>query len=230
MKRFYKMTKSEIANILRTLYHAQPKADWNTLVVGNILMSKGRAWRITRIPPKRAFIMATNVLTGEVEKLLRSKYNNNDLLVTDEVTLALLRTNHKDEIEKAMAAGKSIGLKVQYDYPAIFTPYPASWDEKRRERAHDLWRRINEMRAFNDRREGPGWQLRKIDEWKDYTAKEIAQYKKYRSEVEAGVGITKPEVIPEIVARIDENISESEVQIETLDHLRKHVEKTVRVE
>ena len=134
MKRFYKMTKSEIANILRTLYHAQPKADWNTLVVGNVLMSKGRAWRITRIPPKRAFIMATNVLTGEVEKLLRSKYNNNDLLVTDEVTLALLRTNHKDEIEKAMAAGKSIGLKVQYDYPAIFTPYPASWDEKRCER------------------------------------------------------------------------------------------------
>ena len=47
-----------------------------------------------------------------------------------------------------MAAGITISLIVQYDYPEIFTPYPGSWDEKRREKAHDLWRRINEMRAF----------------------------------------------------------------------------------
>jgi hypothetical protein len=41
------------------------------------------------------------------------------------------------------------------------------------------------------------------------------------------VGIKKPEVIPEIVARVDGYISESEGQIEMLDHLRKHLEKTL---
>ncbi len=111
--------------------------------------------RITHIPPKRGFVLATNVLTGEVERLLRSKYNSDDLKVTDEATLAILRTVHKEEIEKAMAAGKSITPLVQYDYPELFTPYPADWDEKRLERAHELWRRINEMRYFNDR-QGPG--------------------------------------------------------------------------
>ena len=53
-----------------------------------------------------------------------------------------------------MASGITISLEVQYDYPELFTPYPASWDEKWREKAHELWRRINEMRAFNDR-QGP---------------------------------------------------------------------------
>ena len=37
-----------------------------------------------------------------------------------------------------MAAGTSISPHVQYDYPELFTPYPESWDEKRREKAQDL--------------------------------------------------------------------------------------------
>ena len=133
MKPFHKMTKSEFVDRLRTLYYAQPKADWDTLAVGNIIVSKGRGWRITHIPPKRGFVLATNVMTGDAEKLLRSKFDNNDLLVTDEATLTLLRTNHQEEIEKAIAKGISISLAVQYDYPELFTPFPASWDEKRQE-------------------------------------------------------------------------------------------------
>ena len=50
----------------------------------------------------------------------------------------------------------------------------------------------------------------------------------YRAEVEAGVGIKKPEAIPEIVARVDTTISELKDEIEILSHLRKHLEKTVR--
>ena len=83
--------------------------------------------------------MATNVTTGEVEKLLRSQYATPDLLVTDEATLAVLRTSHQEEIRKAMAAGIGISPHVQYDYPELFTPYPESWDEKRREKAQDIW-------------------------------------------------------------------------------------------
>ena len=228
MKRFHKMTKSEFVNHLRTLYYAQPKADWDTLAVGNIIVSKGRGWRITHIPPKRGFLMATNVMTGEAEKLLRSKIDNNDLLVTDEATLTLLRTNHQEEIEKAIAKGISISLKVQYDYPELFTQFPGSWDEKRRETTLNIWRRVNEMRAFNDLREPPGWQLRKVDDWKHHTEKEIVCMEHYRSEVEAGVGIKKPEAIPEIVARVNETIRELKDEIEILSHLRKHIEKTVR--
>ena len=164
MKPYHEMTKREVVEHLRALYYAQPKADWDSLAVGGVILSKGRGWRITRVPPKRGFVMATNVMTGEVEKLLRSQYATPDLLVTDEATLAVLRTSHQEEIRKAMAAGKSISPQVRYDYPEVFTPYPESWDEKRREKARTLWQRINEMRAFHDSQEPPGWQFRKVDE------------------------------------------------------------------
>ena len=42
------------------------------------------------------------------------------------------------------------------------------------------------------------------------------------------MNIKKPEAIPEIVARVNETIRELKDEIETLDHLRKHLEKTVR--
>jgi hypothetical protein len=104
MKPFHEMTRAELVSHLRSLYYAQPKADWDTLAVGNVILHKGRGWRITRIPPKRAFVMATNIATDETQKLLRSQYNDSDLLVTDEATLAILRTVHQDEIRKAMTA------------------------------------------------------------------------------------------------------------------------------
>ncbi len=233
MKRFYKMTKSEFVETLRSLYYAQPKADWDTLKVGNVILTKGQAWRISHIPPKRGFVMATNVsckngdCSGNIEKLLRSQFNTDDLKVTNEATLAILRTVHQEEIEKALAKGISITPIVQYDYPEIFTPYPSDWDEKRRERAHDLWRRINEMRYFNDRQDPPGWQFRKVDALKDDAEHDIVSWEKYRANVEAGVGIKKPEAIPKIVADVNETISESRERIENLAHLRKHLEKTL---
>jgi hypothetical protein len=162
-----------------------------------------------------------------VEKLLRSRYDSPELLVTDEATLALLRTPHEEEIKKAMAAGRSISPLVQYDYPELFTPYPESWDEKRREKAQEVWARINEMRAFNDRQDPPGWQLRRVDRMVAEARKEIVRWRKYRAEVEAGVEIKKPEAIPRIVASVDETLRELKEQIETLRHLRKHLEKTV---
>ena len=166
-------------------------------------------------------------MTGDAEKLLRSKYNSDDLHVTDEATLAILRTVHKEEIEKAVAKGIVISPLVQYDYPELFTPFPSDWDEKRRERAHELWRRINEMRYFNDR-QGPGWQFPKVDTLKADAERDISHWEKYRSEVEVGVGIKKPEAIPGIVASVDTNISELRERIELLAHLRKHLEQTVR--
>lgn len=227
MKAFHEMTKGEAVEHLRSLYHAQPKAEWDLLAVGEVILHKGRGWRVTHVPPKRGFVMAANVATGEVEKLLRSQYATPELLVTDENTLAILRTSHQDEIKKAMAAGKPISPQVQYDYPELFTPYPSEWDEKRREKAGDLWQRINEMRAFNDRQEPPGWQLRKVDGMVAEVRKDIVRWKAYRAEVEAGVNITKPEAIPRIVASVDDTIRELKEQIETLRHLRKHLEKTV---
>ena len=140
MKPFHEMTRREAVEHLRSLYHAQPKADWDALAVGNVILHKGYGWHIARVPPKRGFVMATNLATGEVEKLLRSRYATPDLLVTDEATLAVLRTPHQEEIRKAMAAGIGISPLVQYDYPELFTPYPESWDEKRRERRRTIGR------------------------------------------------------------------------------------------
>jgi hypothetical protein len=227
MKPFHEMTQQELTKHLRSLYHAQPKADWDTLVVGNFILHKGRGWRITRIPPKRGFIMGTNLITGGIEKLLRSQYATPDLLVVDEATLAILETSHLEEIKAAMAAGISISRLVQYDYPDIFTPYPASWDEKRREKAQGIWSRINEMRAFHDSQDTPGWQLRKIAHMKDDAAKEIVRWEAYRAEVEAGVKIKKPEAIPRIVVSVNQTISDIKEEIEILDHLQKHLEKTL---
>jgi len=227
MKPLYKMTKGEAVEYLRALYHAQPKADWYTLAVGNVLLHKGRCWRIGHIPPKRGYIMATNVMTGATEKLLRSQYAVPDLLVTDEATLAVMRISHKDEINAALAAGKSISLHVQYDYPELFTPYPESWDENQRERAQDTWERINDMRAFHDHQDPPGWQFGKVDDLIADAEDGIAHRETYRADCAAGVKITKPEAIPRIVASVDDTIRELKERIEILRHLRKHLEKTV---
>ena len=227
MKPMHEMTKREAVERLRSLYHAQPKADWDKLAVGNVILHKGCGWRIASVPPKRGFVMATHLMTSEVEKLLRSRYATPDLLVTDEQTLAAMRVSHLEEIKTAMAAGKSISPLVQYDYPELFTPYPESWDEKRRERAQDTWARINEMRAFHDRQDPPGWQFGMVDDLVAQARKDIAGWKTYRAECEAGVKITKPEAIPRIVAGVDGTIGEIKERIEILRHLRKHLEKTV---
>jgi hypothetical protein len=227
MKRFYEMTIRELGEHLRSVYHAQPKADWDALAVGEFILNKGRAWQITRIPPKRGFILAENVLSGTAEKLLRSHYDNDDLRLTDESTLALLRTTHQAEIEQAMTAGIRISLIVQYDYPDIFTPYPSSWDQKRRDKAHDLWARINDMRAFHDRIDALGWQFSKVADLIAQAKEGISGWESYRADVQAGVGIKKPEAIPRIVASVNETISELQERIEVLGHLRKHLENTV---
>ncbi len=227
MKPLHEMTKREAVEHLRSLYYAQPKADWDALAVGGVILYKGRGWHITHVPPKCGFIMATNVMTGEVEKLLRSQYATPDLLVTDEATLAVLRTPHEEEIRKAMAAGLAVSLQVQYDYPEVFTPYPESWDEKRREKVQDTWLRINEMRAFHDSQDPPGWQFGRVDRMVAEARKDIARWKAYRAECEAGVKITKPEAIPGIVAGVDDTIRDLKERVEILRHLRKHLEKTI---
>lgn len=229
MKHFYEMTSGELGEHLRSLDIAQPKADWDALAVGNFILNRGRAWRINRIPPKRGFILATNVLSGNAEKLLRSHYDNDDLRLTDEATLTLLRTTHQAEIEKAMAAGISIGFQVQYDYPEIFTPFPESWDQKRRDNAHDLWLRINELRAFHDHIDPPGWQFGKVADLLAQTKEGISSWESHRADVQAGVGIKKPEAIPRIVASVNETISELQERIEILGHLRMHLESTIRI-
>ena len=227
MKPFHDMTKQEAVERLRALDYSQPKADWDTLAVGNVILHKGNGWRITHIPPKRGFVMAANLMTGAVEKLLRSRYDTPELLVTDEATLAVLRTSHEEEVKKAVAAGLTICLEVQYDYPDVFTPYPVEWDEKRRERARNLWLRINEMRAYYDRQEPPGWQLRKVDHLVADAEEDIVRWRKYRAECKTRKKITKPEAIPKIVADVDTTLRDLKEQIETLRHLRKHLEKTV---
>ena len=230
MKPMHEMTKREAVERLHSLYHAQPKADWYSLAVGNVILHKGCGWRIVSVPPKRGFVMATNLMTGEAEKLLRSRYATSDLLVTDEATLAVLRVSHLEKIKTAMAAGISISPSVEYDYPELFTPFPKSWDEKRRERAHDTWLRINEMRAFHDRQDPPGWQFGMVDDLIAQAKKDIAGWATYRAECEAGVKITKPEAIPRIVAGVDGTIGELKERIAILRHLRKHLEKTVTLQ
>ena len=83
------------------------------------------------------------------------------------------------------------------------------------------------MRAFHDSRDPPGWQFRKVDDMVAEARKDIARWKAYRAECEAGAKITKPEAIPRIVAGVNETIRDLKEQIEILRHLRKHLEKTV---
>jgi hypothetical protein len=226
-KPLHEMTKREAVERVRSLYHAQPKADWDKLAVGNIILHKGYGWRVRHVPPKRGFVMAANMATGKAEKLLRSRYATPDLLVTDEAVIAVLKIPHEEEIKKAMAAGLNISPLVQYDYPELFTPYPKSWDEKRREKAQDIWGRINEMRAFHDRQEPPGWQFDRVACLIGQAKKEIVIQEKYRAECEAGVKITKPKAIPRIVASVNDKLRGLKEEITILRHLRKHLEKTV---
>ncbi len=228
MKAFHKMTQAQVTKELRALYSAQPKGDWNRLAVGNVILHRYRGWRITRVPPKRGFVLAENLATGEVEKLLKSQYDSEDLLVAEnDDTVATLRTVHREEIEKAVAAGITISPLVQYDYPEVFTPYPSEWDERLREKARDTWMRINEMRAFHDLSGPPGWQFGVVDHRIEQIDKDIVCQEAYRADCEAGVKITKPKAIPGIVRRVDETTSELREEIAIFHHLRKHLEKTI---
>jgi hypothetical protein len=218
------MTQAQLITELRALYHAQPKADWSRLAVGDVLLYKYRGWRITRIPPKRGFVLAENLATGAVEKLLRSRYDSADLLVAEsDDVVATLRTVHREEIEKALAAGIRISPLVQYDYPELFTPYPPQWEERLREKARDVWMRINELRAFHDRCDPPGWQFGVVDHRIEEAEKDIARQEAYRTNCEAGIGITKPEAIPKIVCGVTARIRELGEEIAILLHLRKHL-------
>jgi len=228
MKAFHEMTRAQVAQELRALYDSQPRAEWDRLAVGNVLLHKYRGWRITRIPPKRGFVLAENLATGQVEKLLRSRYASDDLLVAEsDETVARLRTVHREEIEKALAAGIKISSLVQYDYPELFTPYPTKWDERLREKAKDTWMRINDLRAFHDRNDPPGWQFGLVDRLIGRAQQDIVWQEAYRADCEAGVRITKPEAIPGIVRQVDETIRELRNEIAILLHLRKHLESVL---
>jgi len=228
MKALHEMTAAQTTKELRALYSAQPKADWSRLAVGNVILHRYRGWRITHVPPKRGFVLGENLATGEVEKLLKSRYDSADLLVAkSDDTVATLRTVHREEIEKAVAAGIRISPLVQYDYPEVFTPCPSDWDEKRREKARDAWMRINELRAFHDHNDPPGWQFGEVDHRIEQTEKEIVCQEAYRANCEAGVKITKPEAIPGIMRRVDETIRELREEIAILHHLRTHLKNTI---
>ena len=54
MKPFHEMTRREAVERLRSLYHAQPKADWDELAVGNVILHKGCGWRIVMSRPSAA--------------------------------------------------------------------------------------------------------------------------------------------------------------------------------
>ena len=221
------MTQAQVTAELRALYHAQPKADWSKLAVGNVILHKYRGWRITRVPPKRGFVLGENLATGKIEKLLRSQYESDDLLVVEnDDTLAKLRTAHREEIEKALAAGITISPRVQYDYPELFAPYPPEWDERLREKARDVWMRINELRAFRDRVDPPGWQFGEVDRRIEQAEQYVVCQRAYRADCEAGVGIIKPGAIPSIVRQVDQTIGELREEIAILHRLRKHLENT----
>ena len=83
------------------------------------------------------------------------------------------------------------------------------------------------MRAYYDRQEPPGWQLRKVDHLVADAEEDIVRWRKYRAECKTRKKITKPEAIPKIVADVDTTFRDLKEQIETLRHLRKHLEKTV---
>jgi hypothetical protein len=228
MKPFHEMTRAEITEELRALYHAQPKAEWERLLVGNIILYRYRAWRIARIPPKRGFVWAENLATGDTEKLLRSRYDGKDLLVAEsDETISTLSTVHRAEIRKAMAAGIAISPLVQYDYPEVFTPYPEEWDERLCEEARATWARINELRTYRDHHGPPGWQFGDVDSRIEDAQKAISSWKTYRAECHAGVRITSPEAIPDIVRRVDETIVQLREEIVILLYLRKHLENTI---
>lgn len=228
MKPLHELTRAEATQELRALYHAQPKADWSKLAVGHVILHKYRGWRITHVPPKRGYVLGENLATGQVEKLMRSRYESDDLLVVEnDDTLATLRTVHREEIEKALAAGITIGPRVQYDYPEMFTPYPPEWEERLREKAGDLWMRINELRAFRDRVDPPGWQFDEVARRIEQAEQHVVCQEAYRADCEAGVGIIKPDAIPSIVRQVDKTIGELREEIAILLHLRRHLKDTL---
>jgi hypothetical protein len=224
--KYHEMTKDEIRAAFKKLYFSQPKANWDALKVGDIIMYDFRGWTITKIPPKRGWVIGKSFLSGEEEKLPRSRYDNSNLLITDQTTVDTLKTIHREELEKAKNKGIAIAPRIQYDYPDLFTPFPSYWTDKQRQHAQDLWSRMNEMRHFLDNQHGERkWIVQKVDDFIAQNEQYIRDWEAYIVDVKAGKGIKKPEVIPDIVARTENNIKETQDEIEILRHLRNHAQK-----
>ena len=73
MKPFHEMTKGEAGERLRSLYHAQPKADWDSLAVGNGDPPDGRGtWTLELLADRLVRLRQVDAVSREtVRKALK---------------------------------------------------------------------------------------------------------------------------------------------------------------
>lgn len=131
----HEMTKAEFAEFARNAIDSTPEARWDDLTVGDRISDRKHAWEIVSIPPKRAFVTG-RYLTGDgcTTRIRKpTGYIGGKIYsVTDDLAVLFDVRTHEQVVRDAKDRGETVPLRVQADYPLIFTPAPCGWGESMR--------------------------------------------------------------------------------------------------
>ena len=171
-KPFHHMADHEFTDFVRNALNNAPEADWDKLKVHDRVTDKKSAWQIVSIPPKRGFVMATNIMhpsfvgsgstTASATRLKKPRglYGGDKLYtVTEDLARLLGVKSHEEILRQAIEAGEDIPLIVQADYPLDFSIPPRQWDAETREEAQRSFNRLREFCFVKP----PGWQQRDLE-------------------------------------------------------------------
>lgn len=227
-----KLTEDAFRKICRDAYYACPQADWNTLKPGDMILTKRSGFIITRIPPKRGFVLAYNVLDTEQkpERFNRGEYGGKLQLATEAFTAIVKGKSHAEYLKDAIDAGIELDPWVKYDHLELFTPMPADWSESERTDVGFKFGRFNEWRSGSVRDYGPNWPAVKIQVWIDKQREEIAEREAFRQSIIDGTAKDiKPGKEENVIATCDGLLESDRLHLKHSLYLQSHIENVFGV-
>lgn len=210
----YKRTRSEWNQYCTALYHSCPKANWSKLRVGDIVMNNYIGFRVTRIPPKRGWVDAENIVSNEPIRL-KKKECGGLILATDEFkSVALI--DHEKSVKEAKSKGRKIPLKVQYDYLFLFTLPPSSW-------SYDTLKLVQEaFTNFNYQRNKENKLSNEIDVCIKKCKDSIRYFSRLKRSAAKGVDVN-PAAIDNVVKNYESLIQEGKREVEIYKYIKSHI-------
>ena len=221
-----KLPKDAFHKICRDAWYACPKVVWDSLKLGDMILTKNSGFIVTKIPPKRGFVIASNALDAtQIERFNRKQYEANLLLATDEFKAIVKGKSHEEYLKDAIAAGIELDPWVKYDYLELFTPMPAEWSESERTDVGFKFGRMNEWRSGNVRDHGPNWPIVKIQDWIASERNNIAEREAFRQSIIDGTAKDiKPGKEQNVIDLCDGNLEVGRQHLKHLLYLQSHIE------
>jgi hypothetical protein len=233
VKPFHRLTAHEFYAYCRRLFKSLPPIDWSDIQEGQMVVSGTYAYVVERAPPKRGYLMVYNALDKDRTPIrLSRKDHKGRVKVGTSAFRRIMNLDHRLVVEKALKAGKIVPARVQYDYPALFSPVPTDWNPTQIEKMKEAFSRLNEMRAFHDHQQGEGqWQIQKLDECITACRNDVRRWQEHKEKVAAtddpaSEFFVKPDFRAESMASYQKLADEAAAAIPIYEYLQRHCQNT----